>query len=169
MSEKMYTLEELKDSTIGASKARYKMVGCFYKVLLEEFGKEKAEEIISKAYSVYGHLKHPEVAVKQGDLKNICETYAAGEHPYLPPDDFKIPYEIHGDEAVIRWCMEGVCGGLDWFQEAGLSREEASDLCRCACSGDVGYADKCGLDGHFTQTVGEGAPYCEFIVRKRKD
>jgi hypothetical protein len=167
--EKMYTYEEIHGSTMEASKARYEMVGCFYKTLLEELGREKADELTSKAYFKYGHLKHEGVKVIPGDLENICKTYNSGEHTFYKNKDFKIPYEVVNDKkAVIRWCMEGECGGLDWFMEAGLTREQAGDLCACACSGDIGYADKCNLDAHFTQTVGDGSPFCEFVVTRRK-
>ena len=166
--EKRYTLDDVKASTTEAEAARYRFIGCMYKTLLEEVGEEKANDLMYKAYFKYGYTKHPEATIVPGDLEHFCDTYAHGEHTYYPYS-MDMPYEIHGDEAVMRWCTGGFCGGLQWFTEGGLTEEEAGTLCwKGAIAGDIGYADKCGLDAHFTQTCGTGAGCCVFVLKKRK-
>lgn len=167
--KKMYTLDDVMASTREAQKQRYVFTGCVYKTLLDELGKERADDLLYKAYFRYGHLKHEDVEVVKGDLAQYCDTYARGEFSYNPYS-MDMPYEINGDEAVLRWCTNGECGGLLWFAEGGLTEEQVRDICWCcAVGGDIGYADKCGLDAHFTHTCATGGPCCEIVLKRRKE
>ena len=167
MEEKKFTMEELKQSTMLAEKARYKFTGCTYKVLCEELGEEKAQELLGKAYFAYGQLKHADAEVIPGDIAHFCDVYARGENPFFPYS-MKMPYEVEGDHGKIEWCIENGCIGLDWFKEAGLTDREVCDLCKkCAVYGDIGYADKCGIEGYFTHTCADGSNGCEMILKKK--
>jgi len=167
-SEKRYTLEDVIASTHEAETARYHFVGCMYKTLLEEMDEEKANELMYKAYFKYGHTKHPSAEIVPGSLKGFCETYARGEHTYYPYS-MDMPYEIKDDTAVMQWCTDGCCIGLDWFAETGLTPEQVRQLCwKGAVAGDIGYADKCGLDAYFTKTCATGDGHCEIVLKKRK-
>lgn len=167
-NEKKYTLDDVKASTHEAEAARYRFVGCMYKTLKEELGEDQANDLMYKAYFKYGHTKHPEATIIPGNLAHFCDTYAHGEHTYFPYS-MDMPYTVRGDEAVINWCTGGYCGGLDWFTEGGITPEEARTLCwKGAIAGDIGYADKCGLDAHFNHTCATGGGCCEFVIRKRK-
>jgi len=169
-TEKKFTLEDVKASTTEADSARYRFVGCMYKTLIEELGQDKANELMNKAYYRYGYVKHPEAEIREGDLVHFCETYRHGEHTYYPYS-MDMPCKIDEEKgvAVIQWCTGGVCGGLQWFTEGGLTPEEANSLCwNAAVAGDIGYANKCGLDAHFNHTCATGKGCCEFVVEKRK-
>lgn len=169
--EKLFTLDELKDSTMLANKARYKLTGCLYLAAMEIVGKELADKIVQQGYFKYGHLKHEGKEIIPGDVRRICEIYAPGEFPYFPAAPGEIPTEVVSeDEAVIQWC-----NGFDWppcvaiWQETGMTKEQAIDMCHNAGYGDIGYADKCGLDGCMTKYACEGHGCCEFVVKTRKN
>lgn len=169
--EKLFTLEELKDSTMQANSARYKMSGCFYLALLDNFDKETADKIVQQAYFKYGHLKHPKAEIIPGSVSKICETYAPGEFPYFPASPGDIPTEVLSeDKAVIRWCThcEGEAPCVTMWKQTGLNHEQAVQMCHNAGMGDIGYADKCNLNGYMTKTVADGDDCCEFVVERRK-
>ncbi len=169
--EKLFTLEELKDSTMLANKARYKLSGCFYLALLDNFDQETADKIVQQAYFKYGHLKHEGQEIIPNDVKRICEIYEPGEFPYFPAEPGQIPYEVESeDRAIIRWCVgcQGKPGCVQFWEEAGMTPEQAIQMCHNAGMGDVGYADKCGLDGRMTKYAADGHGCCEFVVERRK-
>ena len=172
--EKLFTLEEIKDSTFLANKARYKLTGCIYLALLDLVGKEMADKVIQEGYYRYGHLKHEGKEIIPNDVKRICEIYAPGEFPYFPAAPEDIPYEVLSeDKAVIRWCMDMPGdkrpGCVIYWEECGMTREQAIDMCHNASYGDIGYADKCGLDGYMTKwACQQDCDCCEFVVERRK-
>ena len=167
-NEKRFTLDDVVASTQEAEKARYQFTGCMYKVLLEELGKDRANDLMHKAYFAYGHTKHPTAPIVPGDPEGFCKTYARGEHSYFPYS-MDMPYKVDDDGAVMQWCTDGCCIGLAWFADVGLNPEQVRELCwDCAVAGDIGYADKCGLDAYFTKTCATGADCCEIVLKKRK-
>lgn len=169
MGEKKFTVEDMAAAFQQGHKERYHMTGCFYKVLLEAFDKETADQIVQKAYFAFGHLKHHGKPVVQGDVLNLCKNYTVGENDFIPADPGAIPYElVSEDKAVIQWAVNGEAPCAEIWMETGLTREQACGMCANAAYGDIGYADLCGLDGYMTKTICAGDPLCEFVVERRK-
>ena len=136
-----------------------------YDVLVEEFGEQKAEALLTKAIYRRGlQMGKPLRKFSPNDLAGLREAFLANV-----PGGKEIfqPQVLKNEANALEIQLHG-CPLKDAWREAGLPEEKVATLCRIAGAFDRGLFEATGVRfENVTWTPGHGSGCCHIALTNR--
>ena len=149
--------EEVLKRVRGAMHARARAYACFYLVLAEEFGAEKAEELSRKAIG--------KAAAERGRREGArTPDEWVDEHAAFSGKVFAA--SIHKMEDRSEQHMT-TCALLDEWKAMGLSPEMQDLMCDIAMEADRQRADYHNIPCDIVERLGKGDSFCRVVLWKK--
>ncbi len=149
----------------GAFKARALFYTAIYKEMAEEFGAEKAEELMRKAVYKRGVATGQQFKkFAPADLKGLRDAFLA----FIPDSDntFK-PEVVRCDDQELEIKFHG-CPLKDGWFESGMSADEVAHMCSMAAIVDNGTFEGAGFE-FSSETYYQGQDgCCHLFIRPGK-
>ncbi|MCC8193340.1 MAG: L-2-amino-thiazoline-4-carboxylic acid hydrolase [Deltaproteobacteria bacterium] len=140
----------------GAMHARARAYACFYLVLAEEFGAEKAEELSRRAIGMTARERGRREGTRTPD--EWVDEHAAFSGKVFESTIHKMP-----DKSEQHMTT---CALLDEWKAMGLSPEMQDLLCDIAMEADRQRAAYHGIPCDIVERLGKGDSFCRVVLRK---
>lgn len=151
-----------KKALIDSIKNRAHFYFNLYQTLSEEYGKEKAINLMQKAIYKRGQEKAKKHKVNKNDFPTLAKGFLEGGESSLNIFGNEV-FEVDDDHAKLR--LNG-CPLVDAWKEAGLSAEDIVTMCDIAYQVDFGKFEGLGFSLKFDSRICEGHSCCELVVTK---
>ena len=164
-------MSDMGERVAQATRQRAAVYAHLFKVLREEFGEERAVELMSKAIRNYGVEKSKRNYSKEaqkGDLARAAREFASQDpvkQYQFAPRIVSLTPEEDPVEAVVAMAK---CPLVDEWRDGGFSDKDVETLCRIAHAVDFGtWEGALPFSLKFETTRGCGDAEC--VMRIKKD
>jgi predicted hydrocarbon binding protein len=128
-------------------------------VLSEEFGKEKAMQLLKKAIFKWGEYYGKKIKEQGGKTARDLADFWCG-----PLDALGLGYkEIESSQDHVK-AIAAKCPHIPVWEDMGIPKEEWTELCEIADQVDLGMANVLNLKITVGKLLAKGDKFCEFTI-----
>lgn len=161
-------LEAVRDAHKKRAEFYYRM----FCEMRDEFGEEKALDVMSRACRKIGNRQGEEdygPKMKDKTPAAFCDCFCGKGGVGVKLFEIEAGPVAEEDGEDVAYAHLGRCALVEGWQAMGVPDADIAKLCGAAREVDYGKLDPLGLEGEFPELLSEGGEKCCFRIRRKKN